>query len=162
MAAKKKVKKKQTRSKKITSSKARAFKKPAKKKPIKTKATAKKKPVRKKSAPKKKPVAAAAARKKTASVTKKPVRGRNPVEDRVAFPSRLPGPDSAGQSGDLQGLSNRESADSESVDELIDEGNAFEAGIVEGVEDADNADESEVHTREVPEDDVPEEYLDED
>ena len=67
----------------------------------------------------------------------------------------------AGQSGDLQGLSNRESADSESVDELVEEGNAFEAEVVAGVEDAGD-DEREVHTREVPEDDVPGEYLDKD
>ena len=64
--------------------------------------------------------------------------------------------------GDLQGLSNAERADSESVDELLEEGNSFEAGVVKGVEDAGNADEKEVHTHEVPEDDVPEEYLDED
>jgi N utilization substance protein A len=64
------------------------------------------------------------------------------------------------QSGDLQGLSRAEQADSESVDELVEEGNIFEAGAVAGVEEADNADEREVHTHEVPEDDVPEEYLD--
>ena len=73
-----------------------------------------------------------------------------------------PGSRSGGQSGDLQGLLRSEAADSESVDELIDEGNAFEADAVLGVEDADNADEKEVHTHEVPEDDVPEEYLDKD
>ena len=66
---------------------------------------------------------------------------------------------SAGQSGDLQGLSNRRRASSESVNELLEEGNAFEADIVKGVEDAGDADESEVHTHEVPEDDVPGEYL---
>lgn len=66
------------------------------------------------------------------------------------------------QSGDLQGLSRAEQADSESVDELVEEGNLFEAGAVAGVEEADNADEREVHTHEVPEDDVPEEYLDKD
>ena len=64
--------------------------------------------------------------------------------------------------GDLQGLSNAERADSESVAELLDEGNSFEAGVVEGVEAADDADGKEVRTREVPEDDVPQEYLDED
>ena len=64
-------------------------------------------------------------------------------------------------SGDLEGLSRTPEADSESVDELVEEGNAFEAGAVAGVEEADNADEKEVHTHEVPEDDVPEEYLDE-
>ena len=68
---------------------------------------------------------------------------------------------SAEQSGDLQGLSNVEAADSESVDELLEEGNSFEAGIVSGVEDAGNAEGKEIRTREVPEDDVPEEYLDE-
>jgi hypothetical protein len=48
------------------------------------------------------------------------------------------------------------------VDELIEEGNAFEADVVAGVESADDADEKEVRTHEVPEDDVPGEYLDED
>lgn len=65
-------------------------------------------------------------------------------------------------SGDLQGVSAVESADSESVEELLEEGNTFEAEAVQGVEDADDADEKEVHTREFPEDDVPEEYLDKD
>lgn len=62
----------------------------------------------------------------------------------------------------MQGLSKVEAADSESVDELIEEGNAFEAGVVTGVEDAGEHDEEEVHTHEVPEDDVPGEYLDND
>ena len=64
------------------------------------------------------------------------------------------------QSGDLQGLTRAESANSESVDELLEEGNPFEADVVMGVEEADNAGEREVHTHEVPEDDVPDEYLD--
>ena len=64
------------------------------------------------------------------------------------------------QAGDLQGLSRRESADSESVDELLEEGNAFEADAVLGVENADLEDAKQVRTHEVPEDDVPEEYLD--
>jgi hypothetical protein len=42
--------------------------------------------------------------------------------------------------------------------ELVEEGNAFEAESVEGVEDAKPPDVSEVRTREVPEDDVPAEY----
>jgi hypothetical protein len=69
---------------------------------------------------------------------------------------------SSRQSGDLQGLFREEEADSESVDELVEEGNAFEAGAVAGVEEADDSDEREVHAHEVPEDDVPEEYLDRD
>ncbi|MEI9969747.1 MAG: hypothetical protein WDM87_14410 [Terracidiphilus sp.] len=72
-------------------------------------------------------------------------------------------PDVSGlESGDLEGLSNEESADSESVDELLEEGNAFEAGIVAGIEDSRNREGQEVRTREVPEDDVPQEYLDPD
>ena len=43
---------------------------------------------------------------------------------------------------------------------MLEEGNAFEADVVKGVEDAGNADEKEVRTHEVPEDDVPGEYLD--
>jgi hypothetical protein len=62
----------------------------------------------------------------------------------------------------MQGLSDVESADSESVDELIEEGNSFEAGVVSGVEDAGERGTREVRTREVAEDDVPEEYLDKD
>lgn len=72
------------------------------------------------------------------------------------------GPDSAGQSGDMQGLSDIPDADSESVEELLEEGNAFEADVVHGVEEAKSPDVSEVRTREVPEDDVPDEYLDDD
>jgi len=67
-----------------------------------------------------------------------------------------------GQAGDLQGLSNRPTADSESVEELLEEGNASEAEAIQGVENALDADQGEVETHEVPEDDVPEEYLDKD
>jgi len=67
---------------------------------------------------------------------------------------------SVGQSGDLQGVSRLEDADSESVEELLEEGNTFEAGAVLGVEEADSHDKKEVRTHEVPEDDVPSEYLD--
>jgi hypothetical protein len=63
--------------------------------------------------------------------------------------------------GDLQGISIVEDVDSESADQLLEEGQAFEAGIVSGVERA-GAEESEVITHEVLEDDVPKEYDDED
>lgn len=71
------------------------------------------------------------------------------------------GSDAAGQSGDIQQLPSVPDADSESVEELAEEGNAFEADAVAGVEGAKDPDISEVTTREVPEDDVPQEYLDE-
>jgi hypothetical protein len=66
------------------------------------------------------------------------------------------------QSSDFEGLSRAEQADSESVDELVEEGNVFEAGAVAGVEAADDEDTKEVRTHEVLEDDVPDEYLDKD
>lgn len=74
---------------------------------------------------------------------------------------RGPGARSAGQSGDIQGLSGAAGADSESVEELLEEGQAFEAGVVSGVEDAE-AGQGEVRTKEVLEDDVPLEYLEKD
>lgn len=72
------------------------------------------------------------------------------------------GPNSAGQSGDIQQLSDAADADSESVEELVEEGNAFEADAIQGVEEGKTPDVSEVTTREVPEDDVPPEYQDND
>jgi hypothetical protein len=66
-----------------------------------------------------------------------------------------------GLSGDLQGLSRSPRADSESVSELVEEGNPFEAEVISGVEAANDAT-KEVRTHEVPEDDVPEEYRDKD
>jgi hypothetical protein len=47
------------------------------------------------------------------------------------------------------------------VEELVEEGQAREAAAISGVEDAPDPDQAEVRTSEVPEDDVPEEYLDE-
>ncbi len=64
--------------------------------------------------------------------------------------------------GDFGGVSVVEGAASESADELLEEGQTFEAGIVSGVENAPDADQGEVRTHEVPQDDVPEEYDDKD
>ena len=62
------------------------------------------------------------------------------------------------QSGDTQGLSGVPDADSESVKELVEEGQYFEAEIVDAIENAPTSDAGEIRTREVPEDDVPAEY----
>jgi hypothetical protein len=70
------------------------------------------------------------------------------------------GPDSAGQSGATQQISDTPIVDSESVEELAEEGNAFEANAIYGVEDKRDPGVSEVINHEVPEDDVPDEYLD--
>lgn len=75
------------------------------------------------------------------------------------FEDAKPGPGSAGQSGDTQGLSEYEDSDSESVTELLEEGQAYEASVISAIENAPPADVAEVRTREVPEDDVPEEYI---
>jgi len=99
------------------------------------------------------------AKKKTGSAKKE--LSEEFVEDPVSQPRGL-GPDSAGQSGDLQGLSEVPGADPESVEELIAEGQALEADAIRGVEDAPDDDTREVRVHERPEDDVPEEYRDRD
>lgn len=83
------------------------------------------------------------------------IKTHTPVRDRPLET----GPDSAGQSGDLQGLTDEATADSESVRELLEEGQYFEAEAVRGVENAPDPDAGEVRTKQVPEDDVPLEYL---
>lgn len=76
----------------------------------------------------------------------------------VSRRKRGTGPDSAGQSGDTQGLSRVEEAGPEGVEELLEEGQSMEAEAIGGVQDAPDADVAEVHTRQVPADDVPLEY----
>jgi hypothetical protein len=151
MATKKKAKKKPTKPKKSAS------KRPARKKASASKALKHAKKVTKKKAVPKRAEKQTASKKQSAR--KKQTRKKSQNVGGPAFSSKGRSGD---QSGDLQGLSRSAGADSESVDELLDEGNAFEADAVMGVEDADNAEEKEVHTHEVPEDDVPEEYLDTD
>ena len=58
------------------------------------------------------------------------------------------GSDSAGQSGDAQGLSQVADVDEESVGELAETDQAYEAEAVEGVEDAGDHPERPVRTRE--------------
>jgi|SRR5580692_5810545 hypothetical protein len=138
-----------------------------KKKKSKPKKAPSRKPAPKKSAAKKAAPAVKAAAKKVAPKKKKALnktktRGKSERTDSVVFEPAGLGSRSGGQSGDLQGLSDRQGADSESVDELLEEGNAFEAEVIKGIEDVPDADEGEIRTHEVPEDDVPEEYLEKD
>jgi hypothetical protein len=114
----------------------------------------------KKKTTKKKPPARKAVRSRRAAA-RLHTRSKAEVMASIDFEPKGLGARSGGQSGDLQGLSNRGRADSESVDELLEEGNAFEAEAVKGVEDAGDREEGEVRTHEVPEDDVPDEYDDE-
>ena len=160
MAPKKKTQKNQAKSKRTTGKKVTPTKKLAKKRGIPNKKSAKK-PAPKRTAVKTKAAGGKTVRAKTVSTPPKRVREKSQNVDTVALPPERPKPRSGRQSGDLQGLSTVEGADSESVDELIEEGNAFEADVVSGVENAGDAAEGEVRTHEVPQDDVPGEYLDE-
>ena len=94
-------------------------------------------------------------------MAKKPKRPLTPEEVEDSTEPRGLGSGAAGQSGDLQGLSEVPDADSESVEELVEEGQALEADAIAGVERGSDR-ESEVHVHERPEDDVPEEYRDRD
>ena len=66
--------------------------------------------------------------------------------DELGNDSGQVGPNSAGQSGDPQGLSPVEDASEESVEELADADQALEAAAVEGIEDAADHPERSVHT----------------
>lgn len=127
-----------------------AKKKPARKKRI----ASRKKPSRKKkSAAKRKPIRRKKSRVRSKQQTTNPIaiRGRRGL-----------GAESGGQSGDTLGLSRKEDVDSESVVELEEEGQSYEAEAVSGVENAKDPDQGEVRTSEVPEDDVPPEHTDRD
>ena len=161
MARKKPARKKTASKNKPTLKKKPAAKKLIKKKPVAEKKAAAKKTVAKKAAAKK-PVA------KKKVPTKKKSAGRKSISRQsgptpISISSRRGlGPESGGQSGDTQGLSRRENVDSESVEELMEEGQYMEAEAVSGVENAPDADEGEVRTKQFSEDDVPEEYIDRD
>ncbi len=163
--AKSKTNKKRTKPKGLSAGKkAKPMKKTVKKKLAKKSGTPKKKLAKKKPALKKAAVKTKALGKKTTgartpTALRTRVRRKSQSVDTEAFaPEALRA--RGVQSGDLQGLSNIEGADSESVAELIEEGNAFEADAVTGVEHAGDTDEKEVRTHEVPQDDVHGEYLD--
>jgi hypothetical protein len=101
-------------------------------------------------------------RQKKFSAKRKRVTSTGLVVETVPFSSVRRRENLGGQAADVQGLSNRPTANSESVEELLEEGNALEAEAIQGVENALDADQGEVVTHEVPEDDVPHEYLDKD
>jgi diaminopimelate epimerase len=166
MAAKKKTRSNQRKSKTSAASK-RPVKKASKKK-LAVKTKARKKLATKRAAQRTAVPTANAKRKKTTTVkTARDIEEQIQDKNRSVYAVGSSGARqgrvySGRQSGDLQGLSQTEEADSESVDELLEEGNPFEAEVVTGVEEADEADEKEVRTHEVPEDDVPDEYLNKD
>lgn len=93
---------------------------------------------------------------------KKRPRGNASSAELVGYRRKGLGSVTGGQAGDIQGISARAGIDSETVTELLEEGQTFEAEAVSGVENAADPDVSEVVTHQVPEDDVPEEYQDKD
>jgi hypothetical protein len=162
MARKTPTRKKSAGKKKSTAKKiAKAAK--AKKKPIARKAAKKRPTAKKRPSAKKKIVAKKKSSAKKKPTTRKAKRRRAEIINPVTPSGRRGlGADSGGQSGDTQGLSRRSYDDSESVEELMEEGQYMEAEAVSGVENAPDADQGEVRTRQFPEDDVPEEYQNED
>jgi hypothetical protein len=156
----------------------------AKKKVAPKKKVGGKKAIKKMAAPKKKVAAKKVAARRGGSAGKKVVRGaastkstarkvrgiteeiHSPMRSSLGGnfgverqrPRRGLGSESGGQSGDTEGISRDENVDSESVEELLEEGQSFEAEAVSGVENARDADQGEVRTHEVLQDDVPDEY----
>jgi hypothetical protein len=152
MAIKKKGKKKATRSKKAGPKRTRSRA---------TKSKAPKKSAVRKSTGKKKKTARAKARSgKTLAAKNRTGRSNRRRREPIGFGGRGPSSRSGGQSGDLQGVSDSQGSDSESVRELLEEGNTMEAEVVSGVQEAGDRSDKEVRTHQTPEDDVPEEYLD--
>ena len=163
--AKNKTNKKRTKPKGSAVKKGKPLKKTveknlAKKRGTPKKKLAKKKPALKKAAEKTKALGQKTTGARTGTALRTRARGKSQSVDTEAFAPEALRERSGRQSGDLQGLSNIEGADSESVAELIEEGNAFEADAVAGVEHAGETDQKEVRTHEVSQDDVPGEYLD--
>ena len=131
----------------------------------------------KKKLAKKKKTFAKAAKSKTskfkAASARKPVRRPRAAVDRITSGSEASTLDPKGHlineneleptprehkgdlSGDLQGLSNAQLYDSESVIELSEEGQDLEAELIEGVEDAPDPDQGEVRVHEAPQKGAP-------
>lgn len=122
----------------------------------KKKAPPRRKAVRRKPAPKKKPAQKRKiAPSETTSGTERSPLGRDVTVQRgLGRPRRGIGQDAAGQSGDIQGLSRGEISNSESVEELLEEGQSFEAEVVDAVEHTPDADQGEVRTHERPADEI--------
>jgi hypothetical protein len=158
-ASKKIVKKPKASAKKKVAVKAKLA--PKKKPVVKTKSAAKAKPIAKATAPAKSvPVTKVATKKKARRVAPAMVQAGSQDVETVPVKAKARVARAGAGGGDFGGASGVEGANSESVDELLEEGQAFEAGIVRGVESADDEVEQEVHTHEVPQDDVPGEYDD--
>lgn len=109
---------------------------------------AKKKARKKKAAGRKKvTVRGKAARARKPKRARRRPRGLRAIEMYAPPPERGLGAGAAGQSGDIQGLPRGETIDSESVEELTEEGQDYEAEVVSGIESALDPDQARVRTR---------------
>jgi hypothetical protein len=76
------------------------------------------------------------------------LRYREAAKDELGDDPGQVGPDSAGQSGDTQGLSTSSDVTEESVEELVVTGQVYEADVLSGVEAAADHPERPAHTHE--------------
>ena len=143
--AKKKVVKKKTKAKKVKSPAKTAKRKVVKSKVAKSKAAKGKKN-------------RLSGRVEVASITSGSEASSLDPKGRLIVESEeeaSPGVHKGDLSGDIQGLSTVQLYDSESVSELIEEGQDLEAELIEGVEEAPDADQGEVRVHKAPRKDIP-------
>src|SRR5262249_12840551 len=120
-------------------------KKAAKKSSARKKPANRKKGVRSKKKPSRPQPKKGARRKRTIATEISSGSERSSLGSGLYRPAARPakrglGEAAAGQSGSLQGISELEDTNSESVEELLEEGQAFEADVISGVENAPDAD----------------------
>jgi transcription termination/antitermination protein NusA len=111
-------------------------------------------------------VAEETAAEEVASAERLPGSDENPLPDDAEMEGggddSATGPDSAGQSGDVEGLSEGAEDSSDSVEDLVESGQYYEAEVVDGIENTPDADVAEVTTHERPtteSENIPEEEL---
>jgi hypothetical protein len=76
----------------------------------------------------------------------------DPKRKAISVPEEYSVPSTSGQlSGDVQGLPQQDLDDSESVEELVEEGQDLEGELLQGVENAPPADQGDVRTHAPPE-----------
>lgn len=127
-----------------------ARKKPARKKkasPKKAKTSPKKAPARKGRTKR------TIARKRTRRERPKLPRRKSPVFETQEVERRGLGPASGGQSGDTEALPDSADVDSESVEELTEEGQDFEAEVIRGMEEAPEPDQGELDFEDLSDED---------
>ena len=86
---------------------------------------------------------------------RKPIRGSAANVEIIPAELRGLGPRAGGQSGDIQGLRALEESGPESVEELAEEGQDYEAELISGVENVPDADQGEIRSHKLRENNLP-------